>query len=66
MVSFTERPVTVNCPIYDRAKLRAGQRIAGPLIVEEWTSTTLVLPGQMLEIDAYGNLIITVEGTHDR
>ncbi len=63
-VSFTERPATVNCPIYDRAKLRAGQQIAGPLIVEEWTSTTLVLPGQALEVDVYGNLMISAEGTH--
>ena len=38
---------------------RAGERLTGPVIVEEWTSTTLVLPGQTLEVDVFGDLIIT-------
>lgn len=46
------------CPVVDREKLAAGERLSGPVIVEEWTSTTLVLPGQALEVDLYGNLVI--------
>ena len=49
----------LSCAIVDREKLAAGECLSGPVIVEEWTSTTLVLPGQALEVDAYGNLVIT-------
>ncbi len=59
LVTFSGQDAPVECPVYDRPKLSAGQRLDGSLIVEEWTSTTLVLPGQRLEVDAYGNLIIT-------
>ncbi|MBM4424182.1 MAG: hydantoinase/oxoprolinase family protein [Chloroflexi bacterium] len=48
----------MDCPIYDRPLLAAGERLDGPAIVEEWTSTTLLLPGQTLEVDPYGNLIL--------
>lgn len=44
--------------IYDRARLRAGNRVAGPAIVTELDSTTLVLPGHAAEVDRYGNLLI--------
>lgn len=58
-VSFSGIGTPVNCPVYDRPRLVSGQRLEGPLIVEEWTSTTLVLPGQCLEVDGYGNLMIS-------
>lgn len=44
--------------IYDRAKLRAGNRIPGPAIVLEMDATTLILPGHHGEIDAFGNILI--------
>ncbi|MFC7400623.1 hydantoinase/oxoprolinase family protein [Chelatococcus sp. GCM10030263] len=46
------------CPIYDREKLGPGHRIAGPAIVDQMDSTTLVLPGQAATVDPYLNLII--------
>jgi N-methylhydantoinase A len=51
--------IPVDCLIVDRETLPAGTRIDGPVIVEEWASTTLVLPGQRLQVDLYDNLIIT-------
>lgn len=45
-------------PVYDRGRLSAGLRFTGPAIVEQMDSTTLILPGQEVEIDQYGNLII--------
>jgi N-methylhydantoinase A len=48
--------VTAN--VYDRAKLRAGDLIAGPAIVTEMDSTTLVLPGHGAEVHASGSLLI--------
>jgi N-methylhydantoinase A len=45
-------------PIYDRATLPAGFRIHGPAVVEEFGSTTVVFPGQRLEVDERGILIV--------
>jgi N-methylhydantoinase A len=50
----------VDTPTYDRAALHAGNRIAGPALIEEHASTTVVHPGDMLEVDAFGDLIIEV------
>jgi N-methylhydantoinase A len=47
-------------PTFSRARLIAGNRIAGPAIVEEHASTTVLMPGDALEVDAFGNLGITV------
>jgi N-methylhydantoinase A len=44
--------------IYDRARLRAGDRIAGPAIVVEMDSTTLILPGCAAVVDRFGNILI--------
>ncbi len=44
--------------IYQRSQLPIGFTAEGPLIVEEAASTTLVHPGQSLEVDTYGNLVI--------
>jgi N-methylhydantoinase A len=49
-------------PTFARAALLAGNRIAGPALIEEHASTTVVLPGDTVEVDALGNLIITVSG----
>jgi N-methylhydantoinase A len=44
--------------VYDRSKLLAGNRIAGPAIVTEMDSTTLILPGHVGEVDTSGNILI--------
>lgn len=49
----------VDCRIYDRMRLGAGARVEGPAIIEESTSTTLVHPGHFVEVDEYGNLVMT-------
>jgi N-methylhydantoinase A len=45
-------------PVYDRAVLPPGCRLAGPAVVEEFGSTTVVFPGQELAVDAHGILVI--------
>jgi N-methylhydantoinase A len=44
--------------IYERSKLRAGDRIEGPAIVVEMDSTALVLPKHIAEVDKFGNILI--------
>ncbi len=45
--------------VFDRADLQPGWRIAGPAIVDEGSTTTILHSDQGLEVDAYGHLIIT-------
>src|SRR5262245_50467996 len=49
-------------PSYARAALLAGNRIKGPALIEEHASTTVLMPGDACEVDAYGNLVIAVAG----
>ena len=44
--------------IYDRDKLKAGNKIKGPAIIIEMDSTALVHSGCEAKVDAYGNIII--------
>jgi N-methylhydantoinase A len=44
--------------IYDRSQLPAGFQLDGPAIVQEFGSTTVVFPGQWLEVEAHGILIV--------
>ncbi len=50
----------VDTPTFDRAALKAGNRIEGPALIEEHASTTVVHPGDRLEVDAFGDLIIEI------
>jgi len=52
----------VRCPIYARERLSPGNRVVGPLVVEQYDSTTVVYPDWSLEVDCYGNLRLTKEG----
>jgi N-methylhydantoinase A len=44
--------------VYDRAKLKAGNRIAGPAIVMEMDSTSVILPQHHGTVDPHGNILI--------
>lgn len=48
----------VKLAIYRRAELRPGGKLAGPCVVTEYSSTTLVPAGSHVAVDVYGNLII--------
>ena len=60
-VSF-DGQASVDAPTYRRAALLAGNRIAGPALIEEHASTTVLMPGDRMTVDAYGNLVIAVAG----
>jgi N-methylhydantoinase A len=48
----------VSCPLYDRDRLGAGNRIEGPAIVEQMDATTFLPPGAAATVDPYLNLIV--------
>jgi N-methylhydantoinase A len=44
--------------LYDRARLRPGNRLHGPALVTEFSATTLVPPDFVCWVDPYENLIL--------
>ncbi len=44
--------------IYERTKLQAGHRIAGPAIATEYSATTVIPPRWTGRVDPYGNIIL--------
>src|SRR5436190_4485459 len=59
-VYFAEAGSWVDTPSYDRAVLLAENRITGPALVEEYASTTVVHPGDVVTVDGFGDLVIEV------
>jgi N-methylhydantoinase A len=47
-------------PVYARQALVAGDRFQGPAIITEYSSATIMPPGDTLHVDALDNLIIEV------
>ncbi|WP_263415440.1 hydantoinase/oxoprolinase family protein [Terriglobus albidus] len=46
--------------VYQREQLKPGDRFAGPALIAEYSATTVVPPGCIVEVDAFGNLVIEV------
>ena len=46
------------CPCVDRETLGAGAVVAGPAVVEQLDSTTVIPPGQRATVDRVGNLVV--------
>jgi len=45
---------------YDRSALKAGNRLRGPAIVNQYDSTTVIPPGIEAHVDRFGNIVIEV------
>src|SRR4029077_864035 len=45
---------------YERAALRAGNRLVGPAIVTQYDSTTVIPPGLAAHVDRFGNIVIAI------
>ncbi|MEM4402004.1 MAG: hydantoinase/oxoprolinase family protein, partial [Candidatus Caldarchaeum sp.] len=52
----------VDAQVYERSLLPVGASLDGPLIVEDPTSTTIVLKDQRMVVDEYGNLRVKKMG----
>jgi len=57
VVVFSEK--AVECHVYERARLAPSDTLSGPAVIEEYGATTVVYPGQRVEVDGFGNLILT-------
>jgi N-methylhydantoinase A len=56
---FRQAPGFVETPTYDRPALKAGNKIAGPALIEEHASTDGRASCDAIEVDAFGDLVIT-------
>jgi len=61
-VFFDDPQAPVACPVYERADLGAGCRIAGPALIQEHGTTTVLFAGDTLETAPSGEMLITVGG----
>jgi N-methylhydantoinase A len=52
----------VSCPVYRREELGAGARIAGPALVREHGTTTVLFKGDVCSVAKTGELLISVRG----
>lgn len=52
----------MDTPTFARPALLAGNRIEGPALIEEHASTTVIQPGERVDVDDIGNLVITIGG----
>jgi N-methylhydantoinase A len=59
-VIFHTKPV--DCPIYLRSGFTAGDKLAGPAVIEEMGATILVYPNDTMQVNELGQLIIEVGG----
>jgi N-methylhydantoinase A len=59
-VSVVFREGELQTPLYDRDLMGTGNRIAGPALVVQLDTTTVVPPGWQGEVDAYGNLLLAM------
>ena len=61
-VYFRQAGGYVETAIFDRETLALGQVVAGPAIIQEWTSTSLVPPGWSATVDHLGNIVLESTG----
>jgi N-methylhydantoinase A len=57
-VIFVDKPVP--CPIYLRSGFKVGDCMDGPAVIEEVGATILVYPGDRMEVNEFGHLVIEV------
>lgn len=60
-VLFEKPSEYVETPVYVREKLKPGNIISGPAVIEQYDSTTVVYPGWVTLVDKFENLILTLK-----
>jgi N-methylhydantoinase A len=61
-IRVAESRTPLDAQVLDRARMQAGFAFAGPAIVEQNDTTTLVEPGWHGAVDRHGNLLLTRDG----
>jgi N-methylhydantoinase A len=58
-VYFPQTQGRVECPVFSRELLTAGNEIVGPAIIEQYDSTTVLNPDWLARLDEWGCLVLS-------
>jgi N-methylhydantoinase A len=61
-VIFEHGQRSLFCPIFLRDGFKAGDRLDGPAVIEELGATILLYPGDEMQVNEFGHLVIDVAG----
>lgn len=56
LVYFDQKTKFVDCPIYDRESMYAGDQVEGPAVMEQMDSTVVIMPGWRARLEETGIL----------
>jgi N-methylhydantoinase A len=59
-VYFAQPHGWLSVPVWQRALLPVGFSIVGPAIIEEFSSTTVLMPGDQAQVGALGEIHVEV------
>jgi N-methylhydantoinase A len=62
-VFFTAGAAVVT-PAYRRERLRPGDIIPGPAVIDQMDSTTVIFPTDLARVDPFGNLLVNIGDGH--
>ena len=55
---FAGQKERLETPVYDWDRMEPGHKLVGPALIDDKTTTVLVVPGFTCELDAYRNLVL--------
>ncbi|WP_088835153.1 hydantoinase/oxoprolinase family protein [Paenibacillus tyrfis] len=58
---ISETSSYVDCPVYERPMEPMAEPLAGPAVIAQYDTTTVVEPGWTVHVNEYGHLLITRE-----
>ncbi|WP_372814939.1 hydantoinase/oxoprolinase family protein [Paenibacillus sp.] len=61
-VYFDDLSQAFHCPVYDRESLPPGYEFAGPALIQEYASTTVIYEGDVCKVSDTGELIVSLGG----
>jgi N-methylhydantoinase A len=60
-VFFEQCDDYLETPIYNRGRLKAGNVIEGPAVIEQYDATTVVYPDWKASVDRFGNIVLLMK-----
>ena len=60
-VFFEQDSDYIETSIYRRERLKAGNVINGPAVIEQYDATTVVYPDWMASVDRFGNIVLSMK-----
>ncbi|MBI2958692.1 MAG: hypothetical protein HYY28_00125, partial [Betaproteobacteria bacterium] len=58
---FEGQSKAVETPAYDWDKMAPGHKLVGPALIDDKTTTVLVVPGFTCEVDPHHNLVLRAQ-----